>query len=81
MLGWELTPFFIDRGQHPRMPLSLPDLRATDEPPTAYTSRMKALEQDVQALLHSAQQECKTVLDRGRVDTVFRVGDQVLLRA
>ena len=27
-LGGELTPFFIDRGQHPRMPLFLPDLRA-----------------------------------------------------
>jgi hypothetical protein len=24
-LGGDLTPFFIDRGQHPRLPLSLPD--------------------------------------------------------
>ncbi len=25
-LGGELTPFFIDRGAHPRLPPSLPDL-------------------------------------------------------
>ena len=79
-LGGELTPFFIDRGQHPRMPLSLPDLRAAGEPPAAYAARMKALEQEVRALLHAAQQERKAALDQGRVNTVFRVGDQVLLR-
>ena len=44
-LGGELTPFFIDRGQHPRMPLSLPDLRNMGETRPAYVTRMKALEQ------------------------------------
>ena len=52
-LGGELTPFFIDRGRHPRMPLSLPDLRADGETPAAYGIMMKALEQEVQALLHA----------------------------
>ena len=80
-LGGDLTPFFIDRGQHPRMPLALPDLRASGESPAAYAARMKALEQEVRALLHAAQQERKTALDRGRVDTVFKVGDQVLLHS
>ena len=79
-LGGDLTPFFIDRGQHPRLPLSLPDLRAAGEPPAAYATRMKALEQEVRALLHAAQQERKAALDRGRVDTTFQVGDQVMLR-
>ena len=79
-LGGELTPFFIDRGHHPRMPLSLPDLRATGEPHAAYAARMAALEKEVRALLHAAQQERKAALDRGRVDTVFHVGDEVLLR-
>ena len=79
-LGGELTPFFIDRGHHPRMPLSLPDLRATGEPHAAYATRMAALEEEVRALLHAAQQERKAALDRGRVDTVFHVGDEVLLR-
>ena len=79
-LGGDLTPFFIDRGQHPRLPLSLPDLRAAGEAPAAYASRMKALEQEVRALLHAAQQERKAALDPGRVATTFQVGDQVLLR-
>ena len=79
-LGGDLTPFFIDRGQHPRLPLSLPDLRTAGEPAVAYATRMKALEQEVLALLHAAQQERKAALDSGRVDTVFKVGDQVMLR-
>ena len=55
-LGGNLTAFFIDRGQHPRLPLSLLDLRTAGEPPAAYATRMKALEQEVRALLHAAQQ-------------------------
>jgi len=79
-LGGELTPFFIDRGHHPRMPLALPDLRVAGETHDAYAARMKSLEQEVRALLHAAQRVRKEELDRGRVDTVFQVGDQVLLR-
>ena len=79
-LGGDLTPFFIDRGQHPRLPLSLPDLRTVGEPAAAYATRMKALEQEVRALLYAAQQERKAALDPGRVDTTFQVGDQVMLR-
>jgi hypothetical protein len=79
-LGGGLTPFFIDWGQHPRWPLSLPYLRSAGESPSAYGVSMKALEQEVQALLHAAQQERKRVLDSGRVATTFQVGDQVLLR-
>jgi hypothetical protein len=73
--GWDLTPFFIDRSQHLRLQLSLPDLRAAGEAPAAYASRMKALEQEVRALL----QECKVTLDPIRVDATFKAGDQVLL--
>jgi hypothetical protein len=36
---------------------------------------MKALEQEVQALLHAAQQERKRALDSGRVAMTFEVGD------
>ena len=32
------------------------------------------------ALQHAAQRERKAALDRGRVDTTFQVGDQVMLR-
>ena len=41
---------------------------------------MKALEQEVRALLHAAQQERKAALDPGRVETTFQVGDQVMVR-
>ncbi len=41
---------------------------------------MNELVKEVRALLLAAQQARKEQLDRGRVDTVFRVGDQVLLR-
>ena len=32
------------------------------------------------AMLHAAQRERTAALDRGRVDTSFQVGDQVMLR-
>ena len=57
--------------------LSLPDLRAAREPPA---TRMKALEQEVPALLHAAQKERKIAMDKGRADTEFQVGDQGMLR-
>ncbi len=57
-LGGDLTPVFIGRGQHPRLPLSLPDLRAVGEPAAAYAARMKALEQEARAaLLRAAHQK------------------------
>ena len=41
---------------------------------------MRELELLVRELLASAQRERKAKLDAGRVDTVFHVGDRVLLR-
>ena len=47
-----LTPFFIDRGAHPRSPLSPPrDDRAAGESPAPYAQRM------VRELLAAAQAE------------------------
>jgi len=80
-LGDELTPFFIDRGAHPRLPLSVPtDCTPGGESPAHYARRMHEMERTVRELLTAAQQERKAKLDAGRVDTVFKVGDQVLLR-
>ena len=84
-LGDGLTPFFIDRGAHPRLPLSPPQPSPTaDSPagdsPALYAERMRRLETTVRELLAAAQAERKAKLDAGRVDTVFRVGDRVLLR-
>jgi hypothetical protein len=80
LLDSEFNPFFIDHGAHPRLPLSLLDLHNSGESLAAYESRLMGLEKEVRALLQMAQQACKEVLDRGRVDTIFQVGDQVLLR-
>jgi hypothetical protein len=80
-LGDGLTPFFIDRGAHPRLPLTAPAASHPDgEAPALYARRMRELELQVRELLAAAQQERKAKLDAGRVDTVFKVGDQVLLR-
>ena len=79
--GDDLTPFFIDRGAHPRLPLSPPhDDRTAGESPAHYAQRMRAMEATVRELLAAAQAERKAKLDAGRVDTVFKVGDRVLLR-
>jgi hypothetical protein len=80
-LGDGLTPFFIDRGAHPRLPLSaLPADGDPDETPAGYAHRMRELTLTVREILASAQAERKAKLDAGQVDTVFKVGDRVLLR-
>jgi hypothetical protein len=79
-LGGDLTPS-VDRGAHPRLPLSPPrDDSAAGESPTHYAQRMRATEATVRELLAAVKEERNTKLDAGRVDTVFKVGDRVLLR-
>jgi hypothetical protein len=61
-LGDELTPFFIDRGAHPRLPLSVPtDCTPGGESPAHYARRMREMERTVRELLTAAQQERKTL--------------------
>jgi hypothetical protein len=80
-LGDGLTPFSIDRGAHPRLPLSAaPVDGAGGESPALYARRMHTMELTVRELLAAAQQARKVKLDADRVDTVFKVGDRVLLR-
>ncbi len=80
-LGDGLTPFFIDRGAHPRLPLSAaPVDGAGGESPALFARRMRTMELTVLELLAAVQQACKVKLDAGRVNTVFKVGDRVLLR-
>jgi hypothetical protein len=80
-LGDGLTPFFIDSSAHPRLLLTAPAAGSPDDESSAlYARRMRALELMVRELLAAAQQERKAKLDVGWVDTVFKVGDRVLLR-
>ncbi len=80
MLGGDLTPFFVNRGAHTRLPLSSPCADpAVGESPTHYAQRMLAMEVTVWELLAAAQAERKAKFDAGRVDMVFKVGDLVLL--
>ena len=66
---------------HPHLPLSPPQHgQVTGESPAQYARRMLAVEVSVRELLASAQVALKAKLDVGRVDTVFKVGDMVLLR-
>ncbi len=76
--GGDLTPFFVDRGAHPRLPLSPPlDDLAAGETQVHYAQRMRAMEVTVRELLAAALAERKAnlKLDAGRLDTVFKVGD------
>ena len=78
-LGDNLMPFFINRGAHPRLPLSPPhDDRTARESPAHYAQRMRAMEATERELLAVAQaaRERRAKLDAGRVDTVFKVGGQ-----
>ena len=77
----DITPFCIDRGAHPRLPLSAPHAEhAAHESPGQYAQRMRSIEATVRELLATTQAASKAKLDAGRVDTVFHVGDRVLLR-
>ena len=76
-----MTPCFIDRGAHPRLPLSAQHVDHTEhESLGQYAQRMRSIEATERELLAAAQAAIKAKLDAGRVDTVFKVGDRMLLR-
>ena len=80
-LGMGYTPFFADRGQHPRRPLSAP--ADTSLPPAtdgvAVARLMDHVTGEVRALLHESQALRKARMDPHRKDVQFSPGDEVLL--
>ena len=78
------APVFIDRGAHPSLPLTPPhDDRTSGTLPAHYAQRTRAMGRrcgSLRELRAAAQAEREAKLDAGRVDTVFNVGDWVLLR-
>ena len=73
-----MTPFFIDRGEHPRLPLSRGPTGPA-ESGSGHAARMRQVTEQVRALLLSAQQERKEQHDQHRREVTFQPGDQVLL--
>ncbi len=66
-----LMPFFIDRGEHPSLPLTAPEASSPGgESPAHSARRMRDLELMVRELLAAAQQERKAKLDAGRPGSI-----------
>ena len=81
-LGSCYTPFYADRGQHPRRPLTPPNAPDPAVPAgsgEAAAHLMGRVTADVRALLQERQERRKAELDAHRRDVTFAVGDEVLL--
>jgi hypothetical protein len=81
-LGSGYTPFYADRGQHPRRPLTPPDAPDPAAPAgsgEAAAHMMARVTAEVRALLQERQDHRKAALDAHRRDVQFAVGDEVLL--
>ena len=81
-LGTGFTPFYADRGQHPRRPLTPPPGDSA-EPCTGadVASWMAQITSEVRSLLQESQARRKAAEDRRRRDVQFIPGDEVLLEA
>ena len=77
ILGGDLTLFFIDRGQHPRLPLSLADLRAAGESRRPMQLGWRPWSRRCWRCCTLRSRSAR--LDQDRVDTTFQVGDQKML--
>ena len=78
-LGTGYTPFYADRGQHPRRPFTpsaAPDPAGSGEVAAHLMGRVTA---EVLVLLQERQDRRKEALDASRRDVQFAVGDEVLL--
>ncbi len=80
-LGTGYTPFYADRGQHPRRPLSTPPDPASAPPEdgASVAHHMARVTGEVRALVQEHQDDRKALLDARRRDVQFAVGDEVLL--
>ena len=71
------TPFRLNYGRDPRLPLSVP---ASNVPSAAaFATRMEQALADAKRCMAAAQQRQKLYYDAGRRDVSFSVGDEVLV--
>jgi hypothetical protein len=81
-LGSGYTPFYADRGQHPRRPLTPPGAPDPSVPASsgeAAAHQMARITAEVRALLQEQQDRRKAEQDAHRRDVQLAVGDEVLL--
>jgi hypothetical protein len=77
------TPFFLESGRHPHLPLNtaMRDAGLCNTPAAAKT--IEQLHEDIEKAkqhLRKAQQSQKEFADRRRTDVTYQVGDRVFLR-
>jgi hypothetical protein len=73
------TPFVLNYGQHPRVPLGAPQLPSRNFSAAALADRWQAGLVEAKRCLQCAQQRQKAFYDAGRRDISFQEGEEVLL--
>lgn len=79
------TPFFLNYGHHPNMPLSLLNPLTSDERPLVeavadFVGRIQTNMATARANITAAQVHMSNVANRSRRDYLFEIGDKVWLR-
>ncbi len=75
------TPLFLNRGRHPKSPLTvkLPTLPSPNPASTEFAARMRALTATTKRCMLAAQQRQKRYCDESRTEVAYAVGTKVLL--
>jgi len=73
------TPFFLNYGVHPRLPGAVRTQAKSVPAATEFAVRMKQIIDKAKIRLEAAWSRAMRIANPGRRDTVFKVGDQVLL--
>ena len=78
------TPFQLDTGQHPRMPIDLvtpSNSTATSAAAEVYFTKIQTMVEEAKQHLKNAQQRQKEYADQSRRHDTYKVGDLVLISA
>jgi hypothetical protein len=75
----QTTPFHLNYGRHPRVPLGAPSIPSRNFSAAALAEHWQAGLVEAKRCLQSAQQRQKAYYDAGRRDVSFSVGEEVLL--
>ena len=73
------TPFFLNYGVHPRLPGAVRTQAKVVPAASEFAQRMTQIMEKAKIRLEAARQRAMQIANPGRRDSVFSVGDQVLL--